>query len=157
MSTIETAFNKLITAEAADFETAVQEVANEFSQWANREGEIPEYFNPILGGGSFSMRRPYHIKAPFLGDAHRAKCVAAVLLKISEQLGWAELNLDAKGWCKSMLQCSIPAKFSKKETDELLEAKRLVSFLIDDLLQMKKRDVKSTSKGGLLGLTGWDD
>ena len=174
MSTINSAFNKLITAKAKDFDTAVQEVATEFSRCANKEGEILECFNPILGSGSFSKDAPYHVKAPFLGDAHRAKCVAAVLLKISEQegvtherfnkgdttpkkLGWEELNGDAKGWCKSMLQCSIPARFSREETDELLEGKRLVSFLIDNLLHIKKRDVKSTSKMDLLDETGLDD
>jgi hypothetical protein len=122
------------------------DVRNRFSDfWQEVEGddgECTETFGKVIPKGTFTQSFQPPDPLPTVVVPVRDVLVSAAILariyavEVIDQAsgekrpsGWAGLNKDAKGWCRSLLTAQPPVNATIEELRDLVTAKSLVGLL----------------------------
>lgn len=128
-------FLELVKAPAKEFAAKLETTVDSTVQslLADDSPDAVDTFNKLLPSCFLKPPEPPLFNGKC--DAHKAFCVAAILNRLCNvvlptqanpnphKYGWNGLNMDAKGWCESMLICDIPPGLSTPDVYDLLRAK----------------------------------
>lgn len=156
LPSIQAAFERLVNCSEPDFKAELTALNNTFrdSIPISKSGESPSdvrsAFNALLHGVSTE-------------DPYRRMCRAAALYTIATERNfsptpgnwprlWRNLNDDAQGWCKRVLQSQLPLPTPpQSEVNNLMTAKGYVSCLAEDFKPSDLPIIDYELDMGLLG------
>lgn len=121
---------KLIGRQPKDIRDEVEQQLAEFwDSYKDDDGkEFCDAFNRIIPSGPFSLGFPRKVYS----SCQELLISALVLAKIFciEDVGWDGLNMDAKGFCLSLIEAEPPADATASDLRALLTANQVVALLL---------------------------
>ena len=158
-------FYRLLYEQDEDFRLRVERRANHLEERISGDtGECGAWFDEVLSGSASTLTLSMGALPILTTSAAVAKETAAILCQVSlgkgvvpgeesigaQQLGWNNLNKDAKGWCKALLLAQAPSTSTMEELRDLFTAKLFASVLVDYLLPCASRLVAELDRSKIL-------